>query len=89
LLGMTVGVRPQALNICTGKATSPLDMVEACRRISGRAIEVRHGPARPGDVKCLVGSPVAARYVLGWSAKHSLDNMVASAFAAADVGLAA
>lgn len=89
VLGMTVGVRPQALNICAGKVASPLDLVDVCRRISGRQVDVRYGPFRAGDVKCLVGCPIAARHVLGWSAARSLDDMVASALVAADVAEAA
>ena len=45
------GAAGQAINIAAGVRYSLLELVEALRTLNGKAIEVRHVPPRPGDIK--------------------------------------
>jgi UDP-glucose 4-epimerase len=52
-------------NVCTGRATSVLDLARIIAGISGREPRIRHGVARVGDIRTSVGDPAAARQALG------------------------
>ena len=57
-------------------------MVEAARRVTGRAIPARPVKRRIGDPPVLVASSRRARRELGWQPKHSsLEQMLADAWA--------
>lgn len=45
------------LNVCTGRETSLLDLIEALSTITGRRSIVLPGPVRAGDIARSVGSP--------------------------------
>lgn len=69
--------QPQAAciyNVCTGLATSVLDLAAAIGRVAGRMPQLRHGPARPGDIRRSVGDPAAAATALGVAAQVTLDT---------------
>lgn len=69
------------LNLGTGRGTSVLELVAAVARVSGRRIEIRVEPRRPGDAAMLVARPGRAEDALGWRPRHGLDAIVASAWA--------
>lgn len=60
-----------AFNLGTGKGVSVLEIVEACRNVTGRPIPVRLSPRRPGDPPALYASGAKARRELGWNPTHS------------------
>jgi len=61
-------IRPGAVNICTGRATSLLDLAGIfAAHFPGAAAPV-HGPARPGDIIHSLGDPSAAEAELGFTA---------------------
>jgi UDP-glucose 4-epimerase len=68
-------------NIGSGEGTTVLEVIEAALRISGIPIEPIVVPRRPGDTAQIVADPAAAARELGWTAKHSLEDMVTSAWA--------
>jgi UDP-glucose 4-epimerase len=69
------------LNLGTGRGFSVREVVDSCRRVSGREFPVTIGPRRPGDPPELVADPSAARDVLGWTAKYTeLDPIVETAW---------
>jgi len=69
------------LNLGTGTGASVLEVIEAARRVTGRPIEARHEPRRPGDPARLVAEPGRARSVLGWESRLTgLDAIVSSAW---------
>jgi UDP-glucose 4-epimerase len=72
--------REGVYNLGSGKGSSTLEVVEAARRVTGRKIDVRHGPPRPGDPKGLVADLRKARVELGWEPRHSLEDIIASAW---------
>ncbi len=52
-------------NVCTGRQTSILTLLEALEALCGRTVPRRFAPARPGDVRASVGDPSGARAALG------------------------
>jgi UDP-glucose 4-epimerase len=60
-----------AYNLGTGRGYSVKELVDACREVTGRAIEVRIGPRREGDPPELVASPAKAMRELGWQPRFT------------------
>lgn len=72
-----------AFNLGTGKGISVKEIVEACRKITGRPIPVKMCPRRPGDPPALYASGKKAREVLGWNPQYSdVETIVRDAWAA-------
>jgi UDP-glucose 4-epimerase len=70
-----------AFNLGTGRGHSVREVIETCRRVSGREIPVRVGDRRPGDPPSLVASPRRAERAFGWKAKRSdLESIVRDAW---------
>jgi UDP-glucose 4-epimerase len=55
--------------IGTGHSLSVLEVVEEVRRVSGANFEVRHGPAKPGEMPAVIVDPSRARDA-GWSPRY-------------------
>ena len=68
------------LNLGTGRGASVLEVVTAFERACGKPVARTIGPRRPGDVPAYWGDPSAARTVLGWEARRSLDEMCADSW---------
>ena len=60
------GSGSERINLGNGQGYSVLEVVEAARRVTGQAIEVRIEPRRAGDPSRLVADAAKARAVLGW-----------------------
>lgn len=72
----------RAYNLGTGSGHSVRDVLHAVSRHTGRPIDARPAPRRPGDPAELVADPRAAVEALGWAPKHSsLDTIIATAVA--------
>jgi UDP-glucose-4-epimerase GalE len=72
--------RSGAYNLGTGAGNSVREVVAAVERIGGRKVPHSTAPRRPGDVARLVADPARARAELGWTARHDLSAIVASAW---------
>jgi UDP-glucose 4-epimerase len=71
-----------AFNVGNSRGYSILEVLEAARRITGRAIPHVLAPRRPGDPAVLVASSDKLKRELGWEPKQSaLENIIASAWA--------
>jgi UDP-glucose 4-epimerase len=71
-----------AWNVGLGHGSSVREVLEACRRVSGTAIDTVEGPRRAGDPPRLFADPAKIRRELGWSARFtSLDDIVRTAWA--------
>ncbi len=55
-----------AFNLGTGKGNSVLEVIEACREVTGHAIPAVISPRRPGDPDKLIAAPQKANNMLGW-----------------------
>lgn len=69
-------------NLGTGGGTSVREVIDCCRRVTGRDIAVREQPRRPGDPPRLVASSDKIRAELGWEPRFgSIQPIVESAWA--------
>lgn len=75
------GAPGQALNLGTGRGSSVLEIAEQVSRALGVHLELETGARRPGDHPSLVADTARAQELLGWSARHALDAIIASACA--------
>lgn len=57
-----------------------LEVVEAARAATGRPIETRARPRRPGDSSAIWADGRLARDLLGWEPRYDLDAIVATAW---------
>ncbi|MBA3740923.1 MAG: UDP-glucose 4-epimerase GalE [Chloroflexi bacterium] len=72
----------EVYNLGSAAGFSVREVVEAARRVTGRAIPARVVKRRMGDPPVLVASSRRARRELGWQPRHSvLDQMLADAWA--------
>jgi len=62
----------EVLNVCTGRKTRILDLVEALYELLPGAPAPRFAPARSGDIYASMGSPAKARELLGFEAQTPL-----------------
>jgi UDP-glucose 4-epimerase len=72
----------EVYNLGSAAGFSVREVVEAARRVTGRAIPARVLKRRSGDPPVLVASSRRARRELGWQPRHSsLEQMLADAWA--------
>ena len=67
-------------NLGSGAGFSNLEVLGACREVTGRDIPSRFAPRRPGDPAVLVASSDRIHADLGWRTEQSLAAMVADAW---------
>jgi nucleoside-diphosphate-sugar epimerase len=67
----------EAFNICTGRETTLLDLLEELSEVSPRQPEVRFEGPRPGDIYRSSGNPEKAAAALGFRASVSLADGLA------------
>lgn len=69
-------------NLGSGDGYSVLEVVEACRRVTGHPIPAEVAPRRAGDPAVLIASSDKARAELGWKPTHTdLNTIVEDAWA--------
>jgi UDP-arabinose 4-epimerase len=70
-----------AVNLASGRGASVREVIDTARAVTGRRIDVRDAPRRPGDPAILVADAARARASLGWSAERSdLVNIIGDAW---------
>jgi UDP-glucose-4-epimerase GalE len=69
-----------AVNLGTGRGTSVKEILDAVERVAGKPVPKRVAPRRAGDPPALVADPRRAEQLLRWKAKHSLDDIVSTAW---------
>ncbi|TMP91785.1 MAG: UDP-glucose 4-epimerase GalE, partial [Verrucomicrobia bacterium] len=68
-------------NLGTGGGSSVRKVIAACRKITGRKINIVEQPRRPGDPPRLVASSAKVKSELGWRPQfQSLDAIIESAW---------
>ena len=69
------------INLGNGQGFSVLEVIEAARKVTGRAIEVKIEPKRPGDPPRLIADARKALDVLGWNPEYnSLERIISTAW---------
>ena len=72
LLAAKSDVAGEAFNVCTGRETTLLDLLEELSEASSHQPEVRFEAPRPGDIYRSLGNPQKASAALGFRAETSL-----------------
>lgn len=67
-------------NLGTGQGYSVLDVVHAFEAESGRKVPYEIVDRRPGDIAACYADPSLARKLLGWQARHGLNEMCRDAW---------
>ncbi|MBQ3494697.1 MAG: UDP-glucose 4-epimerase GalE [Clostridia bacterium] len=70
----------EVFNLGTGTGYSVLDVVNAYNKVCGNKVKYKIAPRRDGDAAVCYCSPNKANTMLGWSAKHTLDDMCKSSY---------
>ncbi len=81
LRALELGAAGLVADCGTGRGHSVREVLAAVERVSRRALVVREGPRRPGDVARAVAKPERIRRLPGWRARHGLDAVVSTALA--------
>jgi UDP-glucose 4-epimerase len=69
-------------NLGTGGGNSVAEVIECCRRVTGKEIPVVEKPRRAGDPPLLIAASQKIQKELGWEPRYqSLDTIIASAWA--------
>ena len=72
----------EVFNIGTGRGQSVLEIIEACEKVTGRAIARDIVARRPGDPPRLVADPVKLKTQLGWTPLYeNIEETIATAWA--------
>jgi UDP-glucose 4-epimerase len=61
--------------IGTGHSLSVLQVVETVREVTGAALQVEHGPGRPGEMPAVIVDPTRA-HAAGWSPQYDFEQGV-------------
>jgi UDP-glucose 4-epimerase len=69
-------------NLGSGDGVSVLQIMDAVRRVTGIEFTPDVRPRRPGDPARIVATGQLAARDLGWTMRHGLDEMVATAWRA-------
>ncbi|MCT2881155.1 GDP-mannose 4,6-dehydratase, partial [Latilactobacillus curvatus] len=72
---LEAGHDSNAFNLGSSTGFSNMEIVEAARKVTGKAIPVTMAPRRAGDPSTLIAASDKAREVLGWTPQY--DNMEA------------
>lgn len=70
----------EVFNLGTGTGSSVMEVIESFERVSGKKLNYRITDRRPGDVIAAYADTAKANEVLGWVAKSTLDDAMASAW---------
>jgi UDP-glucose 4-epimerase len=63
--------------IGSGSSLSVLEVVDAVRKITGAEIDVRHGPAKAGEMPAVIVDPAKA-HAAGWSPRFTFEQGLAA-----------
>lgn len=72
------GGKSDVFNIGTGEGNSVLEIIQAVKTITGKDFKSQQGETRKGESARIYADTTKSRTVLGWCAKRSLEDSVAS-----------
>jgi len=70
----------EVFNLGTGNGLSVLDVIHSFEKVSGQKLNYKIVERRPGDVEKVYADTAFANEELGWKAKSSVDDILASAW---------
>jgi UDP-glucose 4-epimerase len=72
--------RHELFNLGSGTGTTVLEAIRAFQRATGRKLNYRIGPRRPGDVEAIYANNEKATAKLGWQLRFDTDEMMRTAW---------
>lgn len=70
----------EVYNLGSGNGVTVLEAINTFEKISGKKLNYKIGPRRPGDIMAIYANNSLAKEKLGWNPKYSLDEMMATAW---------
>ncbi len=70
----------EVFNLGTGNGVTVLELINAFEKVSGKKLNYKVGPRRPGDVVEVYANNNKACKLLGWETKHDLNSMMDTAW---------
>lgn len=70
----------EVFNLGSGNGISVLEAITAFEKVSGVKLNYEIGPRRPGDVVAIYANNDLAKRKLGWEAKYTLEDIMATAW---------
>lgn len=70
----------EVFNLGTGNGVSVLEAINAFEKVSGKKLNYKIAPRRPGDIMAIYANNSFAKEKLNWNPKYSLDEMMATAW---------
>ena len=67
-------------NLGSGNGVSVLEAINAFEKVSGKKLNFKIGPRRPGDIMAIYANNAFAKENLKWDCKYSLDDMMSTAW---------
>ena len=67
-------------NLGTGKGTSVLELVQIFERLTGKPLNYKFGPRRPGDVDALYADVSKAKKFLNWNTQRTIEDAILDAW---------
>lgn len=64
----------QVFNVCSGHATTLLELAATLMRVADRDVQIQHGESRPGDIRLSLGDPSRLAAAFGILAQESLET---------------
>ncbi len=68
------GLKGEVFNVCTGVPTSINQLADTLKTVTGKNLNVKHGPARLGDIRSNYGDPTKTAENLGFRAAVDLTK---------------
>jgi UDP-glucose 4-epimerase len=69
------------MNLGTGVGHSVLQVIDACRKVTGHSIPAIYSDRRPGDPACLIADSTHAQTTLQWRPKYvAIESIVETAW---------
>ncbi|MBM3570169.1 MAG: NAD-dependent epimerase/dehydratase family protein [Alphaproteobacteria bacterium] len=70
-------LQAEVFNVCTGRAISIVELATAIAELAGKTVDIRHGPARVGDIRHSIGDPGRLEAAFGLKAATTLREGLA------------
>lgn len=70
----------EIFNLGSGNGVTVLEAIAAFEKVSGRKLNYRLGPRRPGDVVAIYANNDLAKSALNWDITYDLDDMMRTAW---------
>lgn len=70
----------EIFNLGSGNGVSVLEAIHAFEKVSGKKLNYKIGPRRPGDIMAIYANNSFAKENLDWNPKYSIDEMMDTAW---------